>query len=79
MVREGERDWLLESQREACIGIRSGSWTDELADTLPEHTHVVVATDDDPAGHVYASKILRSLERREDITVERDLTREEAA
>lgn len=79
VVREGERDWLLESQREACIGIRSGSWTDELADALPPHTHVVVATDNDAAGHVYADRLTRSLERRDDITTERDIARQEAA
>jgi len=69
IVREGERDWLFESQRgHATLGVRSGAWSQEHADALPTGSHVVVATDDDPTGHKYGAAIRRSLERRDGVT-----------
>jgi hypothetical protein len=67
LIREGEIDFLQESLRApeaAVFGIVSGSWTTALAARIPEHAHVVIATDADDAGDRYAHAIAATLEGR---------------
>jgi hypothetical protein len=72
VIVEGEPDFLVASCEE--IGedrvrvvfgiIGSGSWTDAHAIAIPKGAHVIIATDDDIPGNVYAEKIADTLEGR---------------
>lgn len=69
VIAEGESDFLrvrTEDPRPALLpgsapfavfGIVSGAWMPEHAKRIPDGAHVIVATDDDPEGDRYASKI----------------------
>lgn len=69
-VAEGEKKWAMRAtlrtheHAPACIGIESGSWTDELGARLPDGSSVFVATDPNDAGARYATTIVRSLAPR---------------
>jgi len=69
-IAEGEKKWTMRATlREhehapACIGIESGSWTDELSARIPDGSSVFVATDPNDAGAKYATTIVRSLAAR---------------
>jgi hypothetical protein len=74
IVREGERDWLFDAQRDApVIGTRSGAWSDDLTRALPHGWTLEIATDHDAKGDELASVIVESLARseRDDIWWER--------
>ncbi len=71
-IAEGEKKWIMRAtlrseglaDAPACIGIESGSWTDELANRIPAGSSVFVATDPNSAGAKYATTIVRSLASR---------------
>ncbi|NIV38888.1 MAG: hypothetical protein GWN58_58570 [Anaerolineae bacterium] len=65
-ILEGESDWdaYCRQKDTFCLGIVSGSWTDEWAAAIPYGVRVLIATDLDAAGERYAKYIVRSLENR---------------
>lgn len=81
IVREGERDWLLDAQRgEPVIGTRSGAWSTDLVRGFPLGWHIEIATDHDDRGEEYAREIVDSIAEsgREDLSWSRT-RRQEAA
>lgn len=72
VVTEGEPDFLTwatrysesNEQARAVLGVVAGSWTKEIADCVPFHTHVCVVTHHDPDGDGYAESIRSSLFER---------------
>ena len=72
VVTEGEVDaWSWASRYSdadayapAVLGIVQGSWTPEVAARIPDESVLVIATDDDEAGEVYASQIVESVGAR---------------
>ena len=72
LVVEGVPDYLVASVSvseegpcaPAIIGVLSGSWSQAIADRLPDHSVVTVATHDDRAGHRYADTIFQTLKHR---------------
>ena len=67
VIVEGEPDYLTACcawPGWAVLGIASGSWTDELARTIPSGAVVVIRTDDDTAGDRYAAQVEESLQGR---------------
>lgn len=71
-VCEGEKKFLMRATTKsdaneyapAVIGVESGSWTESIAERLPDGVEVFVATDPDDTGARYATTILRSLVER---------------
>jgi hypothetical protein len=65
LIAEGEPDWLtlatVQPEDVPVLGIVSGSWSDEFADTIPAGADVVIYTDPDPQGERYAQKISASV------------------
>jgi Toprim-like len=72
VISEGEIDFLTWASRHAeatsagpaYLGISAGSWTQTLADQIPDGARIFVRTDRDAAGHRYAMQIADSLEDR---------------
>lgn len=72
VVAEGFRDWLValygahtKRSGAAVLGVVGpGSWTQELADRLPDGCRIVVATDHDKEGHKYAAAIAKTFATR---------------
>lgn len=66
VVCEGESDWAVWACRGtvACIGITSGSWTQDFADRLAYGTELVIRTDRDEAGEKYAQHIAKTAAKR---------------
>lgn len=72
VVAEGEPDFLTWATRLdpnsagaiAVVGVVSGSWTQELADLVPNESRVIIRTDHDPAGDTYAERIRTTLAHR---------------
>ena len=73
VVVEGEPDFLTMAIQtpinqgppdRAVIGIFSGAWCDEIAAAIPDGATVIVATDKDATGDMYAMKIKESVEGR---------------
>jgi hypothetical protein len=71
VIVEGEKKLLQRlaiegegADSEALFGIVSGSWTQEIADRVPDGCRVVLRTDQNAAGLSYATKIARTLEAR---------------
>lgn len=56
--------WASRGGSPAFFGVFSGSWTRELADRIPDGSHVAIATDDDDQGDAYARKIIETLRAR---------------
>jgi hypothetical protein len=67
VISEGESDWCS-----ACVawpmlaifGITSGSWDEDFAKRIPIGSEVVIRTDNDRAGDVYADQILKTIKTR---------------
>lgn len=70
VVVEGEPDFLAWAslQQHAVIGIGSGWWTPELARRIPLGTEVLIATQPDVAGTLYAGIVQRDLAGRCHVT-----------
>jgi len=82
VIAEGETDFLTWCTGDsnaalfapATFGIFSGSWTQAIADRIPDGATVVIATDTDPldkskperkpAGDIYAEKIIQTVTER---------------
>jgi len=66
LVTEGVPDWLTwqVSGEHAVFGVLSGSWTQAIADRIPNHCKVTIATHRDAAGDKYAQQIKATLEAR---------------
>jgi len=72
-VAEGVPDWLswcVEDSDEAedapaVLGVAAGNWTPTIAARIPDRTKIVIATDDDGAGHGYAATVAKSIRNRE--------------
>jgi hypothetical protein len=56
--------WASRGGSPAFFGVFSGSWTRELADRIPDGSHVAIATDDDDQGDAYAREIGGTLAAR---------------
>ena len=56
--------WASLGANPAVLGIFSGSWSREVADRIPDGSHVGVATDDDAQGDAYAREIGETLAAR---------------
>jgi hypothetical protein len=64
VIVEGEPDWLTRSTINAdaaVVGLVSGSWTDEFAETVPSGCRVLIRTHEDEAGEKYARQVIASL------------------
>lgn len=65
VIAEGEPDFLTWAARQsdtceqgpAVLGVESGSWTQEIADRIPDGARVVIRTHADKAGEDYAQRI----------------------
>lgn len=72
VITEGEVDYLAwatacsdaDAHAHATFGIVSGSWTADHASRVPDGCTVVIATDCDPEGDRYATKIADTFARR---------------
>lgn len=72
IVAEGEPDWLTWAARQstwreqgpACFGIEAGSWSQDIADRIPDRSSVVVRTHHDEPGERYAEQVASTLRGR---------------
>ena len=72
VISEGEVDWAtwasrqpeVEPQGPACFGVEAGSWSQEIADRIPDGAAVVLRTHHDAAGERYAEQIAATLRGR---------------
>jgi hypothetical protein len=72
VIAEGEPDFFAAATQwsdaaehaPATLGIVSGSWSREIAARIPDGATLVIATDDNTAGHKYAATIVESFAGR---------------
>lgn len=65
VIVEGEPDLAsLTNETGAVLGVGSGYWTEEHAKKIPNKTPVIIATDPDEAGELYAHEVLKTLNNR---------------
>lgn len=74
VITEGEPDFLTvatyaaDPRSVAVLGLcGSGQWSDEIAARIHDDSHVLIRTDEDPAGDTYAAQIAVSFRGRCDI------------
>lgn len=73
IVTEGEKDFLVactewsgdDDCSPAVMGITGGSWTQNIADRVPDGTRVLIATDLDDVGNKYAREIYATFVQRD--------------
>lgn len=70
IIDEGSTDYLTDATHDAddpsvgVVGIWRGSWTQELADEIPNGTEIVIKVDSDDTGKEYQLDIARTLRGR---------------
>lgn len=79
VIAEGEMNfaaWAIAgehptSARTATLGIYSGSWTRDIVARIPRAAEVLIATDRDKAGDIYATSIIETMLERPDLSLTR--------
>lgn len=69
VIAEGEPDWLVwaaaqgetDPQGPAVLGVEAGSWSQRIADRIPDGARIVLRLHHDPPGQAYARQIAGSL------------------
>jgi len=72
IISEGEVDWATWASRQpevdpqgpACFGVEAGSWSQDIADHIPDGAAVVLRTHHDAPGQRYAEQIIETLRGR---------------
>ena len=72
IISEGEMDWATWASRQpevdpqgpACFGVEAGSWSQDVADRIPDGAAVVLRTHHDAPGERYAEQIAETLRGR---------------
>jgi len=72
IISEGEVDWATWASRQpevdpqgpACFGVEAGSWSQDVADRIPDGAAVVLRTHHDAPGERYAEQIAETLRGR---------------